>query len=151
MPQRSDHRVRLLRRKCEGSTDMAGTHQLATLQLAIMQVLWRLKEATVAEVRESLAGDRDLAHTTIATMLVKLERKGVVDHRAEGRAYIYRALIEPQQVKSTMVTDLVERLFGGNLTAMVTHLLDESDVSREELSRLKALISRKEKEVHDDV
>ncbi len=130
---------------------MAGTHQLATLQLAIMQVLWRSKEATVAEVREALAGDRDLAHTTIATMLVKLERKGVVDHRAEGRAYIYRALIEPQQVKSTMVTDLVERLFGGNLTAMMTHLLDESDVTREELSRLKALISRKEKETHDDV
>ncbi len=131
---------------------MAGTHQLATLQLAIMQVLWRCKEATVAEVREALAGEqRDLAHTTIATMLVKLERKGVVEHRAEGRAYIYRALIEPQQVKSTMVTDLVERLFGGNLTAMMTHLLDESDVTREELSRLKALISRKEQEAHDDV
>ena len=130
---------------------MAGTHQLATLQLAIMQVLWRLQEATVAEVRESLAGERDLAHTTIATMLVKLERKGVVDHRAAGRAYIYRALIEPQQVKTTMVTDLVERLFGGNLTAMMTHLLDESDVTREELSRLKALISRREQETRDDV
>lgn len=129
---------------------MAGTYQLAALQLAIMQVLWSRKEATVAEVRESLAGERDLAHTTIATMLVKLERKGVVDHRAEGRAYIYRPLIQPQQVTSTMVTDLVERLFGGNLTAMMTHLLDESDVSREELSRLKALISRKEKEARHD-
>ena len=130
---------------------MAGTHQLATLQLAIMQVLWRQKEATVAEVRESLAGHRDLAHTTIATMLVKLERKGVVDHRTEGRAFIYRPLIEPQQVQTSMVSDLVERLFGGNLTAMMTHLLDESDVSREELSRLKALFSRKEEETPSDV
>lgn len=130
---------------------MSETHRLASLQLAIMQVLWTRTEATVAEVREALAGDRDLAHTTIATMLVKMERKGVVDHRAEGRAYIYRPLIQPEQVKTSMVSDLVDRLFEGNLTAMVTHLLDEGDVSHEELGRLKDLIARKEQEVRHDL
>ena len=130
---------------------MSGTHRLASLQLAIMQVLWSRDEASVAEVREALSGDRDLAHTTVATMLVKMERKGVVEHRAEGRAYIYRPTIQPEQVKTSMVSDLVDRLFEGNLTAMVTHLLDEGDVSREELSRLKDLIARKEQEVQRDL
>lgn len=128
---------------------MSGIQKLAALQLAIMQVLWERGEATVAVVREALAGDRDLAHTTIATMLVKMERKGIVEHRAEGRAYIYRPRIQPSQVKTSMVTDLMERLFGGNLTEMMSHLLDDNDVSREELTRLKALISKKEQEVRD--
>lgn len=125
---------------------MSGIQKLATLQLAIMQVLWERGEATVATVRESLSAHRDLAHTTIATMLVKMERKGIVDHRAEGRAYIYRPCIQPEQIKTSMVTDLMERLFAGNLTEMMSHLLDESDVSREELTRLKDLIARKEQE-----
>jgi BlaI family penicillinase repressor len=125
---------------------MSGIQKLATLQLAIMQVLWDRGEATVAIVREVLASDRDLAHTTIATMLVKMERKGIVDHRAEGRAYIYRPCIQPEQVKTSMASDLMERLFAGNLTEMMSHLLDDHDVSREELTRLKDLISRKEQE-----
>jgi len=128
---------------------MSEIQKLATLQLAIMQVLWERGEATVAAVREALAGQRDLAHTTIATMLVKMERKGIVDHRSEGRAYLYRPCIQPEQIKTSMATDLMERLFGGNLTEMMSHLLDESDVSREELNRLKDLISRKEQEQED--
>jgi BlaI family penicillinase repressor len=125
---------------------MSAIQKLAALQLAIMQVLWERGEATVAVVRESLAGERDLAHTTIATMLVKMERKGVVEHRVEGRAFIYTPRIQPGQVKSSMVSDLMERLFAGNVTEMMSHLLDENEVSREELTRLKAMISRKEQE-----
>lgn len=125
---------------------MSGVQKLATLQLAIMQVLWERGEATVATVREALAGNRDLAHTTIATMLVKMERKGIVDHRSEGRAYIYRPCVPPEKIKTSMVSDLMERLFGGNVTEMMSHLLDENDVSREELTRLKDLIARKEQQ-----
>lgn len=125
---------------------MSGIQKLAALQLAIMQVLWDRGEATVAIVRETLAADRDLAHTTIATMLVKMERKGIVEHRLEGRAFIYTPRIQPEQVKSSMVSDLMERLFGGNVTEMLSHLLDENDVSRDELTRLKAMIFRKEQQ-----
>ncbi len=124
-------------------------HQLAALQLAIMRVLWERGEATVADVRQELHDDRPLAYTTIATMLAKMERKGYVRHRTEGRAHIYRPNIDQEQVSRSMVTDLADRLFAGDVTQMVAHLLDGCDVDAEELARLKALIRAREKEDRD--
>ena len=124
-------------------------HQLAALQLAIMRVLWERGEATVADVRQELHDDRTLAYTTIATMLAKMERKGYVRHRTEGRAHIYRPNIDQEQVSRSMVTDLADRLFAGDVTQMVAHLLDGCDVDAEELARLKALIRAREKEDRD--
>lgn len=124
-------------------------HQLAALQLAIMRVLWERGEATVADVREDLHDDRPLAYTTIATMLAKMERKGYVAHRIEGRAHIYRPAIDQEKVSRSMVTDLADRLFAGDVTQMVAHLLDGCDVDADELARLKALIRAREKEDRD--
>ncbi len=128
---------------------MAKVH-LAELQLAIMQVLWKKKEASVAEVREALEPERALAHTTIGTMLSKLEASGYVAHRTEGRMNIYRSLLVQEQVSRSMVTDLAERLFHGNITELMCHLLDGCDVTPEELSRLTKLIADKERELNDD-
>lgn len=129
---------------------MTGQVRLAELQLAIMNVLWDEGEATVAQVRESLeAADRPLAHTTIATMLSRMETEGHVEHRSEGRANIYRPLLRRDEVSRTMVSDLASRLFGGDVTQMVAHLLADSEVTPEEISRLKKLVREKEKEVRD--
>src|ERR1700733_13209152 len=111
--------------------------KLASLQLAIMQVLWQRGEATVAEVREALRESRPLAHTTIGTMLAKMERKGQVRHRAEGKVNIFRPAIPQEKVRRSMVADLAKRLFAGDLTEMVSHLLDSREVSADELARLK--------------
>jgi BlaI family transcriptional regulator, penicillinase repressor len=119
-------------------------HQLAALQLAIMQVLWDRGEATVADVREALHRTRPLAHTTIGTMLAKMERNGQVRHRSEGRVNIYRATVQRDKVRRSMLSDLTARLFGGDLAEMVSHLLDSRDISAEELARLKQLIRDKE-------
>jgi predicted transcriptional regulator len=119
-------------------------HQLATLQLAIMQVLWDRGEATVADVREALQRSRPLAHTTIGTMLTKMERNGQVRHRTEGRVNVYRAAVGREKVRRSMLADLAARLFAGDLTEMVSHLLESRDVTPEELSRLKELIREKE-------
>jgi BlaI family penicillinase repressor len=119
-------------------------HQLAALQLAIMQVLWERGEATVADVREALHKSRPLAHTTIGTMLAKMERNGQVRHRAEGRVNIYRAAVQKEKVRRSMLADLSARLFSGDLAEMVSHLLDSRDVSADELARLKQLIQEKE-------
>src|SRR5262245_33390293 len=99
------------------------TARLGDLQLAIMRVLWELGEATVTDVHQALLEDRGLAPTTIATMLKKMEDKGVVLHRAEGRRFIYRPTMTEDQVTRSMVTDLTERLFAGNAMALVTHLI----------------------------
>jgi predicted transcriptional regulator len=123
---------------------MKEKHQLAELQLAIMHVLWARGEATVAEVREALSQTRPLAHTTVGTMLSKMERNGQVRHRAEGKVNIYRPAVQKEKVRRSMVSDLASRLFAGDLTEMVSHLLDSRKVSPDELARLKALIRQKE-------
>ena len=126
---------------------MSKKPQLASLQLAIMRVLWLKEEATVGEVRDALADEgRDLAYTTVATMLVKMERKGQVAHRAGGKAYVYYPVLRQDQVSQSMVADLAQRLFGGDVTLMVSHLLDGCELADGELARLKALIRKKEQE-----
>ncbi|HXY36316.1 MAG TPA: BlaI/MecI/CopY family transcriptional regulator [Planctomycetaceae bacterium] len=119
-------------------------HKLAVLQLAIIQVLWERSEATVAEVREALQETRPLAHTTVGTMLAKMERNGQVRHRFEGRVNIYRAAVQREKVRRSMLADLTAQLFGGDLAEMVSHLLDSREVSADELARLKQLIRDKE-------
>jgi predicted transcriptional regulator len=125
----------------------ADRHRLANLQLEIMDVLWRLGEAPVAAVRDALAeAGRDLAYTTVATMLVKMERKGVVAHRAEGRVFVYRPAVKRERVAEVMTGDLVDGVFGGKPAELISHLLDSADIRGDELSRLKELIARKEAE-----
>ncbi|MGH7136296.1 MAG: BlaI/MecI/CopY family transcriptional regulator [Pirellulales bacterium] len=130
---------------------MSSRHRLADLQLAIMNVLWARGEATVAEVRQSLSPGRKLAHTTVATMLTKLESKGAVAHRSDGRMNIYRPTVERDQVSRTMIADLAERLFAGDVEEMMCHLFDECEISKESLARLTKIIRQKEKELegHD--
>lgn len=122
---------------------MGGQHNLGDLQYAIMRVLWEEREATVARVQERLAQSErhERALTTIATMLTKMEKKGVVAHRSEGRIFVYRALVQEDAVRRSMVTELTDRLFQGDYGALVSHLLDEQDIDRAELQRLKALLA----------
>ncbi len=124
--------------------------KLAELQLAIMQVLWDKGEAAVAQVREALEPRHTVAHTTVATMLSRMEADGYVAHRSEGRANIYRPKILREDVGQSMVSDLAERLFPGDRTQMVAHLLAGSDITTEELARLKKLVRDKEKELRDE-
>jgi BlaI family penicillinase repressor len=120
---------------------MGRRNQLGDLQMAIMRVLWRQKEATVAEVHTTLFDERGLAPTTIATMLKKMELKGVVSHRLEGRQFVYRPAVSEETVRRTMVGELTDRLFGGDPAALVSHLLSEQDLDPRELARLRALIA----------
>ncbi len=129
---------------------MGKKHHLAELQLAIMHALWERGEATVSEVRDALAPERLLAYTTVGTMLAKMEEKGHVAHRSDGRVNVYRPLIRQDQVNRSMVTDLADRLFNGDVTQMVCHLLDGSEVTPQSLAELKRLIRQKEKELKDE-
>ena len=116
--------------------------QLSELQLAILRVLWREDEATVARVQELLRAEgRDLAHTSVATMLSRLETRGAVGRRTEGRQLVYRPLVEERDVKRSMVSALTERLFAGDPTALVHHLIDEGAIDADELARLRKLIA----------
>lgn len=128
---------------------MGTKHRLAELQLAIMRVLWDRGDVTVAEVREALKPGRCLAYTTVGTMLAKLEEKGHVTHRTEGRVNIYRACIQQDQVRRSMMADLADRLFNGDVKQMVCQLLNGSELTTDDLAELKRLIRQKEKELKD--
>ena len=122
----------------------AKIHRLGDLQLQIMRILWDRGEGTVAQVLEGL-GDIGLAYTTIATMLRKMEGRGLVSHRAEGRSFIYRPKVKADDVSHRMANQLVDRLFEGSLFDAVNHLLTTREVSRDELSRIERLIAEKRK------
>lgn len=125
-------------------------HGLTELQLDIMGVLWARGEATAVEVREALRPGRDLAQTTVSTLLSRLERRNLVTHRTEGRQYVFRAQVEEARVRRSVVSefsDMAERLFAGDLAAMVTQLLDERDVDAADLARVREMIERREAEL----
>lgn len=125
---------------------MRENQKLGDLQLAILRVLWTQGEATVAEVHEALRSERDRALTTIATMLTKMEKKGVVGHRSAGRQFVYAATVSEREVRRSMVADLTERLFAGDVTALVSHLLSEQEIDPGELAALRRLIAEREGE-----
>jgi BlaI family penicillinase repressor len=115
-------------------------HTLGDLQHAIMRVLWHNGEATSAEVHAALVAERGLAPTTIATMLRKMEDKGVVAHRSEGRQFVYRATVSEEEVRRSMVGEVVERLFAGDPAALVSYLVADHDLDPADLARLRATL-----------
>ena len=123
---------------------MPERHQLTELQLAILRVLWDKGEATVQDIWEALHPERGLAQTTVATMLSRLERRGVVTRRAQARQYHYAAAVTEQEVQHSMVGELTERLFDGDVTALVQHLLSGDDVSPGDIAKIREMIERAE-------
>ncbi len=115
---------------------------LSELQLDVMRVLWR-GEASVADVAAALVTSRGLAHTTIATVLTRLGKRGLVDARRDGRQLVYRALVDESQVRRSMVGDLIQSLFRGDPKALLAHLVNEKEVAPGDLERVQALLARK--------
>jgi BlaI family transcriptional regulator, penicillinase repressor len=125
----------------------AKTYRLGDLQLRIMKFLWEHGEAAVAQVHKELGGNASFAYTTVATMLRKMEARGLVAHREEGRSFFYRANVAAEAVSRSMADHLIDRLFEGSLTNAVNHLLSTREVSRDELSELERLIARRKKKL----
>jgi len=116
---------------------------LSELQIAVVRVLWRNGEASVTDIAKVLGDERGLKHTTVATLLTRLEKRGVLEQRREGRQLIYRALISEPQVRRSMVADLVGSLFGGDSRELVAHLVRESDLAPGDLENLRKRLARK--------
>src|SRR5512145_3351806 len=121
--------------------------QVSELQHEILRILWSRGEARAAEVHEGLSEARDLAPTTVSTLLSRMEKKGLLTHRTEGRQFVYRAVVTESEIRRSMVTDLAERVFEGDLTAMVSDLLGRAHVSAEELETIRELLDRKQEEL----
>jgi BlaI family penicillinase repressor len=121
-------------------------HELTELQQELMRVLWQKGEATAADVWEALKPSKRLATTTVATLLSRLEKKGVVSHRVEGRTYVYRPRVEETAVRSTLL-GRVKDAFAGDVPALFAQLLDEHEVNADDLARVHELIAAKQREL----
>jgi BlaI family penicillinase repressor len=107
-------------------------------ELDVMAVLWELGDATVAEVRERLPDE--LAYTTVLTVLRTLEEKGHVGHREEGKAHRYVPLVARQAAGRTALTRLIDKVFNGSPELLLSQLVDDRDLSADELRRLRKLV-----------
>ncbi len=129
---------------------MADPIQLSDLQLAILRVLWDCGEATAADVHAALRDSRDLAPTTVATVLSRLEKRGLLDHRTQRRQYVFRPLISEQEVRGSMLQRLTDFFFRGDATALVSHLVSSRDIEPAELDAVEHLIAARESNEPED-
>ena len=118
---------------------------LTNLELEVMRIVWEAAPTplTVRQVVERLNAGRSrvLAYNTVQTMLTILRDKGIVRSRpGEGRAHEYSARLTQEEVTTSMVGDLVERLFDGNAKPLLLNLMENEDLSREDLEGLERLI-----------
>jgi predicted transcriptional regulator len=114
---------------------------LTRAESEIMAILWRSGGATVHEVVEALS--RDVAYTSVLTLLRILEKKGYIQHETHpdgGRAHFYRPLVQAVAARRHHVRDLVDRLFGGQSDELVAGLLEQEKWSKPDLERLRELI-----------
>jgi predicted transcriptional regulator len=126
------------------------TYALTELQLAIMKVLWDRGESGVQELHEALLKERRVAQSTIATLLSRMEKRGLVARRVEGRQHVFHARVDEAQVRRSVVAEfasLAGRLFEGDVATMVSHLLTERDVEADDLERIKAVVAAREAEL----
>ena len=116
------------------------TTRLSDQQIAIMKPLWEQGELTTSEVHAAVAGELDLAYTTVATVLRRLEKKGAIRSRRQDRQLVYTAVLSRDRIRRSMVSDLVGQLFAGDPSALMAHLVMERDVDEATLEEIRNLL-----------
>ena len=117
---------------------------LTEAELRLMDILWSRRAASVGEVVEALAGRPPLAYNTVLTTLRILEQKGYVRHQKQGRAFIYRPLVDQGQARRSAVRYVLQRFFEDSPELLVLNILEHENIDLEELERLKKLIAENE-------
>jgi predicted transcriptional regulator len=120
--------------------------KLGALQKAVMEAVWELGEATVQQVRDRLGREPLPAYTTVLSVMQKLEKAGWLSHRAEGRSYLYRPVRSREEAGASSLRTFVERVFRGDPMLLFQHLLEDEDLSDEDLKALKTMIERRRRD-----
>ncbi len=113
-----------------------GKHQLTKCESEVMDIVWRQEPVTVNDVVEAIA--RDLAYTTVLTTIRILENKGVVRRgKKVGRANTYYAAVSREEVRSSMIRELSDQLFGGSVRSLVLNLIGSDQITQEDLAEVR--------------
>ena len=119
-------------------------HRPTTAELAILRVLWRRGPSTVREVQAELGRDRPTGYTTVLKLLQIMFEKGLVNRDESGRAHIYHPRQSEEQAQRTLVTDLLDRVFGGSAQQLVMQALTARKASPHELAEIRKLLDKLE-------
>jgi predicted transcriptional regulator len=116
------------------------SHTLTEAELRLMKILWRRGESAVNDLVAAMPDGEPLAYNSVLTTIRILEQKGYVDHRQEGRAFIYRPVVAEEEAGRSEVKHILGRFFENSREQLLLSLLGDGEISREELERLKAAI-----------
>jgi predicted transcriptional regulator len=111
-------------------------------ELRLMEVLWKLRRATVAEVVDELLPP-PLAYTTVLSTLRTLEQKGYLAHEEDGRAYVYRPLVARERAAKSAIDNILDRFFKGSPGDFAVALLDDTRLSDADVAKIKTLLGRR--------
>ncbi len=117
--------------------------RISDAEWEVMNVLWGKHPVTANEVVEELARRTDWNHRTIRTMLNRLVKKGALTHEQRGKAYVYEPRVKKEVCVRHEGRSFVERVFGGDITPMLVHFVQDSNLSPQEIAELKRIISSK--------
>jgi len=116
-------------------------------ELGVMSVLWKLGSASVTEVRDEL--DEPLAYTSVLSALQTLEEKGCVRHEADGRAYRYFPTVDADRAGTSAIARIRETIFQGSSERLFAQVVEDEDLSREELERMRKLLASRIAQMRD--
>ncbi len=120
---------------------------LSELEHLVMDVVWERRSATADDVREALAASRPMKESTVRTILKRVEEKGYVEHRVEGRTNVYSAIDAAQNVAAKAVRQIIERFCGGSVEQLLVGMVNNDVVDEHELQRLaRRIAQRKDRE-----
>src|SRR5271166_580566 len=117
------------------------SNTLTEAELRLMKILWRRGESAVTDLVAALPEGEPLAYNSVLTTIRILEQKGYVEHRQEGRAFVYRPSIAEHEASRSEVRHVLNRFFGNSRERLLLSLLDDRDIAPDELERLKKAIA----------
>lgn len=123
--------------------------RLGETELEVLDIVWELGTASVADVLEIIRKKRKVAYTTVMTVMRKLADKGYLEFKEEGRSYLYSPCIPAAQVRGRLLSDMVASVFGGSRVAAVRTLVESESLSDEQIAELRALVDALGDEHHD--
>ena len=117
--------------------------KISPSETEVLRLVWSTKEATVQQVYDALPANRKVTYVTVATLLRRLEEKGYLKHKVRGKAFVYTPAVKKEEVISRTISDLVQRLFGGNPVPLMQHLAIHNEISDEDIEKLRKLAKKK--------
>jgi BlaI family penicillinase repressor len=116
---------------------------MSPAETEVLRLVWESQKATVQQVYDALPANRKVTYVTVATLLRRLEEKGYLKHRARGKAFVYTPAAKKEEVINRTIGDLVQRLFGGNPVPLMQHLALHSEISDDDIEKLRDLAKKK--------